>query len=38
MELTKQQMDFIIKKVRDWDKGHIDYIELKTSIEICLDF
>lgn len=38
MELSKKQMEFIIKKVRDWDKQFIDYVEMKTDIERCLDF
>ena len=38
MKLTKKQMDYIVKRVRDWDKQHIDYVEMKDSIERCLDF
>jgi len=38
MELTDKQMYFIIKNVRDWDKAHIDYIEMKSKVEKCLEF
>ena len=38
MELTEKQMNYIIKRVRQWDKAHIDYIELKSSVERCIDF
>jgi hypothetical protein len=36
MKLSNKQIDFIIKAVRDWEKQHIDYIELRYKLERCI--
>lgn len=38
MKLSTEQIRYIIKNVRDWDKQHIDYIALKSNIEDCLNW
>ena len=35
-EITNEQVNYIIGRVKHWDEGIIDFIELKADIKNCI--